>query len=110
MAKKDTLGELEVMVLLAALRLGDRAYGLSIAEEISQTAERATGRASVYVTLRRLEKNGLISTRREDPAEAPGGKPRRFVTVKPEAVALVKESRRALQRMWTGLEDVWEEA
>jgi DNA-binding PadR family transcriptional regulator len=110
MTKKETLGELEAMVLLAALRLGEEAYGLSIAEEISRTAGRDTGRASVYVTLRRLEKQGLITTRRETPQEAAGSKPRRLVRVGPEAVALVRESRRALQRMWSGLEDLLEEA
>lgn len=103
---RDSLGEFEVMVLLAALRLGERAYGLSIAEEISATAGRDTARASVYVTLRRLEKKGLIRTRREDPAEAPSGKPRRFVTVEPQAVAMVRDSRRALERMWDGLDQV----
>ncbi len=107
---KDTLGEFEVLVLLAALRLGRDAYGLSIAEEIERTAGRPAARASVYVTLRRLEQNGLISTRRESAAAAPHGKPRRFVTVKPAGLALIRDSRRSLQRMWTGLEDVLEEA
>ena len=107
---KHALGEFEVMVLLAALRLGDEAYGLSIAEEIRKTARRSAARASVYVTLRRLEKKGLISTRRESKEEAPRGKPRRFVSVEPEAVAMVQESRQALRRMWAGIEDVLEEA
>lgn len=107
---KDTLGELETLVLLAALRLGEAAYGLSIADEISRVAERSTGRASVYVTLRRLEKKGLITTVREAPEEAPSGKPRRFVRVQPEAVALVRDGRRALQRMWDGLDGVLEDA
>ena len=106
---RETLGDFEVLVLLAAMRLGEEAYGLSIAEEISKTARRTTARASVYVALRRLEKKGLITTRREEPGEATAGKPRRFVTVRPEAVALVGESRRALQRMWSGLEDVLEQ-
>lgn len=107
---KHALGEFEVLVLLAALRLDDEAYGLSIAEEITRTARRPAARASVYVTLRRLEKKGLISTRRERPEEAPHGKPRRLVRVEPEAVELVQEGRRALQRMWAGLEEVLEEA
>ena len=107
---KETLGEFEALVLLAAMRLGDEAYGLSIADEISRTAERTTGRASVYVTLRRLEQKGLITTEREGAATAPSGKPRRFVHVRPEAVARVQQSRRALQRMWDGLEDLLEDA
>jgi DNA-binding PadR family transcriptional regulator len=104
------MGEFEALVVLAALRLGEEAYGLSIAEEISRTAGRDTARASVYVTLRRLEKKGLIRTAREPADRAPGGKPRRLVTVLPEAIERVGDSRRALQRMWDGLEDVLEEA
>ena len=106
---KDTLGEFEALVLLAALRLGADAYGLSIAEEISRTAGRDAGRASVYVTLRRMERNGLIRTEREPAHEAPNGKPRRFVHVEPEGLRLVGQSRRALQRMWDGLEELLED-
>ena len=105
---KETVGEFEALVLLAAMRLGPEAYGLSIAEEISKTAGRPTSRASVYVTLRRLEKKGLVTTEREREGSAPSGKPRRFVRVTDQAIALVQQSRLALQRMWSGLEDVLE--
>jgi DNA-binding PadR family transcriptional regulator len=107
---KDTLGEFEALVLLAALRLGREAYGLSITNEIVETARRPAVRASVYVTLRRLEQRGLISTRREPPESAPHGKPRRLVTVEPRGVELLRASRRSLQSMWSGLEAVLEEA
>ena len=52
---KGALGEFEALVLLATLRLGEGAYGLSIADEISATAGRRASRASVYVTLREGE-------------------------------------------------------
>ena len=107
---KDTLGELEALVLLAALRLGDDAYGLSIADEIRDTAGRPVNRASVYVTLRRLEQKGLITTMRESAEEAPSGKPRRFVRLRPEGVARVGEARRGLQRMWSGIEHILEDS
>lgn len=107
---RDSIGEFEALVLLAALRLGEGAYGLSIAEEISRTAERPTSRASVYVTLRRLEQKGLITTEREESRSAPGGKPRRLVRVSTDAVTRVQQSRRALQRMWSGIEDLLEDA
>lgn len=106
---KDTLGELEELVLLAVLRLGDEAYGLSIVEELDRTADRSVGRASVYVLLRRLEKGGLLASRREASEEA-RGRPRRFVRVTPEGMALLRSSRRAMLRMWDGLEGVLEEA
>jgi PadR family transcriptional regulator, regulatory protein PadR len=105
---KNTLGELEELVLLAILRLGDQAYGLSIARELERTAHRPVQRASVYVLLRRLEQAGLIESRRETAEEAQG-KPRRFVHVTTEGVTLVRESRSAMLRMWSGIEHVLEE-
>jgi len=105
---KETIGEFEELVMLAALRLGKRAYGLSITNEIVETAGRSAVRASVYVTLRRLEKRGLIATHREAQEAAPGGKPRRFVKVQPRGLELLRASRRSLQSMWSGLEDVLE--
>ena len=105
---KGSLGEFEILVLLAALRLGEEAYGLSIADEISETAGRTTSRASVYVTLRRLEQKGLITTAREKESTG-SGKPRRLVTVRPQALALVRQSRQALERMWAGLDDQLED-
>lgn len=105
---KDTLGEFEELVMLAALRLGPEAYGLSIAREIEKTASRSASRASVYVTLRRLEGRGLISTRREAENDAPNGKPRRFVSVEARGLQLLRDSMRGRQRMWSGLEHVLE--
>ncbi len=106
---KTTIAEFEELVLLAALRLGDRAYGLSITNEILSIAQRPAVRASVYVTLRRLEKRGLIETWHEAPEDAPHGKPRRFVKVLPQALALLRDSRLSMQRMWSGIEDVLED-
>ncbi len=106
---KDNLGEFEELVLLAAIRLGAGAYGLAIVDELGATAERSVARASVYVALRRLERAGLITTRRESAEDAPRGKPRRFVTVKPAGLALLRRSRRSLMRMWAGIEQRLEE-
>lgn len=101
---KDGLGEFELLVLLACVRLGDtQAYAVAIGEEISARTGRAIHRASVYVTLQRLEEKGLIATRLGDALPERGGKPRRLVTVTPAGRAAVRDSREAFQRMWLGL-------
>jgi PadR family transcriptional regulator, regulatory protein PadR len=98
------LGEFELLVLLACLRLGDDdAYAVSIVDEISARTGRALHRAAVYVTLQRLEKKRLISTHLGDPRPERGGKARRLVHVESAGRAAVRESRRAFQRMWVGL-------
>ena len=59
-----SLAEFELLVMLAALRLGpDEAYTVSIGDDITRRTGRSVRRANVYTTLERLEKKGLVSTR-----------------------------------------------
>ena len=98
------LGEFEQMVLLAILHVEGEAYGVPIVEEIERRTGRTISRAAVYVTLRRLEKRGLVTSWMGEPTGERGGKARRCVRVEPEGVELVRESRRAMERMWDDLE------
>jgi PadR family transcriptional regulator, regulatory protein PadR len=99
-----TLGEFELLVLLACLRLGDdEAYAVAITDEISARTGRTLQRAAVYVTLQRLEKKGLVSTRLGEPRPERGGKARRLVHVERAGRAAVRDARQAFQRMWVGL-------
>lgn len=100
----QTLGEFEQMVLLAILQLGEGVYGVPIVEEIERRTGRSVARAAVYVTLRRLEKKGLLESWMGEPTEERGGKARRMVRVRPEGVGLLQETRRAMDAMWDGLE------
>lgn len=100
----DTLGEFEQMVLLAILQLGDDVYGVPIVEEIERRTGRSVARAAVYVTLRRLEKKGLIESWMGEPLAERGGKARRMVRVRPQGLRLLRASRRAMEAMWRGLE------
>lgn len=101
---RQGLGEFELLVLLAALRLGrDEAHAVSIVEEIERRAGREVRRSAVYTTLLRLEEKGMVSSRLGEPRPERGGKARRLVRVEPEGVAAVREARSAFQSMWTGL-------
>jgi DNA-binding PadR family transcriptional regulator len=103
----DTLGEFELLVMLAALRLGpDEAYTVSIAEDIRARADRAVRRANIYTTLQRLEAKGLVSTRLGEPRAERGGRPPRLVTVTPEGVAAVHATTSAIHAMLHGLPDL----
>ena len=98
------LGEFEQMVLLAILQLGEDVYGVPIVEEIERRTDRSVARAAVYVTLRRLEKKGLVESWMGEPMEERGGKARRLVRVRPEGQRLLLGSRRAMDAMWRGLD------
>ena len=100
------LGEFDQMVLLAILHLGDDVYGVPIVDEIERRTGRSVDRAAVYVTLRRLEKKGLVESWMGDPLEERGGKARRIVRVRPEGRTLLLEARQAMDAMWNGLDPV----
>ena len=101
---QSRLGELELLVLLAAMRLGDdEAYAVSIVDEIGEQAGRRVKRATVYVVLQRLAEKGFVSTRLGPPQPRRGGKPRRLVRVEPAGVAAAREVRKTLRSMWGGL-------
>jgi DNA-binding PadR family transcriptional regulator len=97
------LGEFELLVLLAAVRLGDAAHPVSIVDEINARAGRTVQRAAVYVTLQRLEDKGLVTSWLGNPVAERGGKARRHVRLTRAGRDAVREAREALQNMWTGL-------
>jgi DNA-binding PadR family transcriptional regulator len=106
MGTTSPLAEFELLVLLAALRLGpDEAYTVSIADDIEARTGRSVRRANVYTTLQRLEAKGLVITRLGDPRAERGGKPRRLVTLRAAGVAAVRATTSAIQAMVGGLDD-----
>ena len=72
---RDYLTDFELMLLLATLRVGDDAYGVTIAREMEVKGERTVMLGAVYTGLDRLEANGLVASARPRPsvAEGPSG-------------------------------------
>jgi PadR family transcriptional regulator PadR len=100
------LGELEQIVLLAVLRLGDDAYAVPILEQIERQTGRKVARGALYTALDRLEAKGCLRSRVGDPLPERGGRARRYFTVTPAAIGALKASRLALMRLWHGLESL----
>lgn len=99
MGERQLLGEVEQLVLLAILRIGEGAYAVSIREELKQHGGVSLSRGTVYVTLDRLERKGLVSSAFADPTPEPGGKARRCFRIERAGVSAL----RAAQRMVEGL-------
>ena len=98
-----TLAEFELMVLVAAIRLGDDAHAVSIAADISERTGRVVRRANVYTTLQRLELKGFLTTALGDPRPERGGKPRRVVTPTRDGVAAVRATMHAIHAITHGV-------
>jgi PadR family transcriptional regulator, regulatory protein PadR len=96
----DSLAEFELLVMLAALRLGpEAAYTVSIAEDIRGRTGRRVRRANVFTVLRRLEEKGLVATRVGEPRPERGGRPPRLVAVTTAGSEAVRTTTAAIQAM-----------
>jgi PadR family transcriptional regulator PadR len=104
---RDFLGEFEHIIVLALLRLEDRAYGVTVRQEIEFRTNREVSIGAVYATLNRLETKGYVRSRRGDPTPERGGRSKRFFRVTAKGVAAVNRTQRALQSMTEGLDLIW---
>ena len=103
MPKRSYLSEMELMVLLAVVRLGDQAYGVPISKELFTLAGREVALGSIYAALDRLDEKGFVSSSLGDPTPERGGRAKRYFTVTPAGVKAVKMTRAALTTLWSGI-------
>jgi PadR family transcriptional regulator, regulatory protein PadR len=101
---KHTLGELEQTILLAVLRLGDQAYGVSIRREIALCTRREIAPGALYTTLDRLERKAILVARDGDPTPERGGRAKRFYKVTREGRALLVAAQRSFRNLMAGLD------
>lgn len=100
---KLALGEFEQIVLLAVLRLGAGAYGVTIRREIRECTGRDAAPGALYNTLDRLEEKGLLASRTGESTPQRRGRPKRYFTVTRSGLAAVRRTQRAYQRLVAGL-------
>jgi PadR family transcriptional regulator PadR len=97
------LGQLEMMMMLAALHLGKDAYGGRIRDELEERAGKDLALGTVYVTMKRLEKRGLVRSWLGEPTAERGGKAKRFYAVEPAGVEALHAAQEGIGRMWKEL-------
>lgn len=102
MSKSKTLGEFEIVVLAALIRLGDEAYGVSIGREIEARSGRATSVGALYTTLSRLEKKGYVFARMGEATPERGGRAKRYFAITAEGEAQLERSVAMLGAMLQG--------
>jgi PadR family transcriptional regulator PadR len=106
MRKGDYLGNFELMLLLALIRLGDNAYGVTIARELEEKTGREVVLANVYAKLERLEAMGYVGSRLGDPTPERGGKAKRYYRITASGVREAQDTQRSLIKLWHGLPEL----
>src|ERR1700692_293832 len=106
MGERFHLGNFELFVMLAVIRLGKEAYGVPISREIKERASRSVTFGSLYATLERLEQKGLISSELGEPTPERGGRAKKYFRVTTKGLREVRETQRVLKRLWQGLREL----
>jgi PadR family transcriptional regulator PadR len=94
------LGSIELMVMLAVLRLGDAAYGVPISRTIEETTNREVLLGSVYAALERLEEKGFVTSEVGESTPERGGRAKRYFRITREGLREVRDTRANLLQLW----------
>jgi DNA-binding PadR family transcriptional regulator len=97
------LGEFEYLLITAAARLGDEAYGAAIREEIATTTGRRCSIGALYTTVDRLETKGLLKTWMGDATPQRGGRAKRMIRVTAKGAKAAKDFYHAVTRVSQGV-------
>ena len=106
MAKGDYLGEFEQLVILAVMRLGAGAYGMTVRREIEANSGRSVSLGAIYATLDRLEDKGFVSSALGETTAARRGRAKRFFKVQASGVIALQNALATLDRMRMGIKEL----
>lgn len=102
---KDTssLSNFELMVMLAIIRIGEGAYGVSISDEIEAATGSEVLLGSVYDALRRLEEKEMITSALGEATPERGGRAKRNYRPTSRGMRTTRGTQRSLIRLWYGI-------
>jgi len=103
MTTLTALSNFELMVMLAIIRIGEDAYGVSISKEIEETTGHEVLLGSVYDALTRLETKGLVSSSLGEATAERGGRAKRHFQATLKGLSVVRNTQRSLVKLWKGL-------
>jgi DNA-binding PadR family transcriptional regulator len=108
MAKQETIGQFEQLVLTAILSLRDDAYGVTIHAKVEELARpKSVSLGAVYVTLDRLEDKGLVTSRLSDPTPERGGRSKRCYRLEALGERVLQDSAVTAKRIWDVISEAW---
>lgn len=108
MARTESIGQFEQLVLTAILALPGDAYGVTIHRKVEDlTSPRTASLGAVYITLDRLEDKGMISSRLSDPTAERGGRSKRCYELEAKGERVLQESAVTAKRIWDSVTETW---
>ena len=101
------LGDFEQLVLLALVRLGQGAYGVSVRQEIEERTGRDVSLGAIYKTFDRLAAKGLVRSSLGEPSAQRGGRRKRHYQVEASGEDALHGALSDLRAMTSDLAPRW---
>lgn len=96
------LTKAEETLLLAILRLKDKAYGVAIKQHIQKTTGKALPYGTLYFILEQLTKKGYVKRFTGESKPERGGRTRIYYTITSGGDKALKRAFRMQQKIWDG--------
>ena len=93
----------EEMILVAIYRLKDNAYGVTIRQQILDTADKDYTYGTLYGLLEQLVRKEYVIRIKGDPTPERGGRSKTFYELTPEGIEALKNAMKVHQRVWKGI-------
>lgn len=97
---RESLGDVEHLILVALLHLDQESYGVPIMKEIAARTGREVARPAVYIALKRLEAKGLVISHVGEATSERGGRSKRIFRLTKVGARQLRDSRDAFVRIW----------
>ena|SRR6185369_4484144 len=101
---RESLGDVEHLILVALLHLDHESYGVPIMKEIAARTDRRIARPAVYIALKRLEAKGFVTSRVGEATAERGGRSKRMFKLTKAGARQLRDARDAFVRMWADAE------
>ena len=94
------LSRTEELILLAILKLRDKAYVVSIRNELKKMTGETWAMGALFVTLHRMSRKGYVQSWLSDPTPERGGRRERIYKILPAAIDALNEVRNLKTSIW----------
>ena len=100
------LTKLEDQILLAVLKLKDKAYGISVYQHLEKITGSKVAIGVIYFTLDRLTKRGLLQTYLGEPTAVRGGMRKKFYEITEQGIEELEKSKQVNDSLWEDFSDL----
>ena len=95
----------EQILLLSIWRLHDDAYGVAIRQNVMDVTNRTLHYGTLYNSLDKLVKKGLVSTLLGEPTSERGGRRKIYYSLTQEGLTSMQKAKELKASMWEGIPD-----